>query len=126
MKGRTAIQRQSGLTLIEVLVGFVIFTVSLVAILDYVGAQIFHVHRAKSGLQHLQQIYDRELGARTRLPNQSAAVDDDSRMDWTIDVTELSAVEQKTALHVLNRYRYRSSLDAGGQEWTVVRFELVQ
>ena len=46
------------MTLLEVLVGFVIFSASLVAVLEYVGWQVFHQHRSDIKLQKLELVYE--------------------------------------------------------------------
>ncbi len=58
MKMMNLTTTQEGVTLLEVLVGFVIFTSSLVAILDYVSGQIYHSHLSLTNLQKVQMIYE--------------------------------------------------------------------
>ena len=51
-------QSESGMTLLEVLVGFVIFSASLVAILDYVSNQIYLNHLTEKNQQKAGLIYE--------------------------------------------------------------------
>jgi len=113
---------QSGLTLLEVLVGFVIFTLSLVAILDYVGEQVFHVHRSGSHLQRLQQLYVAAgsgggLEVPTLHPGDAAA----EGFDWRVVATELDAVEVRDELLLLNRYDISVSNANNSLNWSVIR-----
>ncbi len=58
---------QKGMTLLEVMVGFVIFTSSLVAILNFVSNQVFLNHISDKNQQKARLVYDyssiSELGA---------------------------------------------------------------
>jgi Tfp pilus assembly protein PilV len=55
---RFALTQQKGVTLLEVLIGFVIFCSSLVAILDYVGNHVYLYHQAEKNQQQLLLLYD--------------------------------------------------------------------
>ena len=51
-------RQQQGMTLLEVLVGFVIFTSSLVAILNHVSNQVYLNHLSDKNQQKAQLLYD--------------------------------------------------------------------
>jgi Tfp pilus assembly protein PilV len=55
------LNKQLGMTLLEVLVGFVIFTSSLVAILDYVSNQVYLNHQTEKNTRKALLIYDYSL-----------------------------------------------------------------
>ena len=109
---------QSGLTLLEVLVGFVIFTLSLVAILDYVGEQVFHVHRSGSNLQRLQQIYLSSSNGKGFEPSGDTEQDE---FDWLVVATELDALESSDQVLLLNRYDIKVSNANNSLTWSVIR-----
>ncbi len=119
------LDRQRGLTLLEVLVGFVIFTTSLVAVLDYVGGQIYHVHRSNANLERLEQLYLRETASRTPAAVASIADGNSSNIEWIVSISELAELEHKDAVSVLNRYHYSTAGDRGRFEWTIIRHERV-
>ncbi len=52
------ITQQKGITLLEVLIGFVIFTSSLVSILDYVGNQVYLTHLTDKKQHRVQLVYE--------------------------------------------------------------------
>lgn len=51
-------RKQAGVTLLEVLIGFVIFSASLVAVLDYVGNQVYLQHQAQKNQQKTLLLYE--------------------------------------------------------------------
>jgi Tfp pilus assembly protein PilV len=55
------LNKQVGMTLLEVMVGFVIFTSSLVAILDYVSNQVYLNHQTEKNTKKALLIYDYSL-----------------------------------------------------------------
>ncbi len=121
MAGHSITSRQQGITLLEVLVGFVIFTASLVAILDFVSGQIFHVHRSASNLQRLQGIYQTLGNDGQESLKRSLESGQANQYSWTVATTEMDAIEMgKTSLQ-LNRYDY-SIADLNNElHWTVIR-----
>jgi Tfp pilus assembly protein PilV len=62
---------QKGVTLLEVLIGFVIFTSSLVAILDYVGNQVYLNHLTDKNQRRTLLVY--ELDSVSGLENNEQA-----------------------------------------------------
>ncbi len=113
--------RQQGITLLEVLVSFVIFTASLVAILDFVSGQIFHVHRSASNLQRVQGIYQTRGDRGLESLRQSLASGQENPYRWTVAATEMDAIEMRSSTRLLNRYDY-SVADVNNElHWTVIR-----
>ena len=109
------------MTLLEVLVGFVIFISSLVAVLDYVSGQVYHYHLSTGNQQKVQMIYDlsviADLGIEVQL-NQTAEYVD---FDWTVTSSTMDSVEQKDKQQLLKRSVY-SVIDANNTfEWTVLK-----
>ncbi len=64
---------QSGMTLLEVLVGFVIFSASLVAILNYVSNQVYLNHLTESNQVKMNMIKDYA---------DMASVSEEQRLEW--------------------------------------------
>lgn len=117
---------QHGVTLLEVLVGFVIFSASLVAVLDYVSGQIYNFHRSASNLQKVQLAYDwstaHEALANTGLQRSNQRGDS----DITVSASTMEVFSWKKSEISLNRYSYRVAdpkLSNGNNAltWTVIR-----
>ncbi len=121
MAGHSITSRQQGITLLEVLVGFVIFTASLVAILDFVSGQIFHVHRSASNLQRLQGIYQTLGDGGLESLQRSLESGQANQYSWTVAATELDAIEMRKTSLQLNRYDYSIADSNNELHWTVVR-----
>ncbi|MCP4333159.1 MAG: hypothetical protein GY785_10930 [Gammaproteobacteria bacterium] len=114
---------QKGITLLEVLVGFVIFTASLVAILDYVGSQIFHVHRSAEYLQRMQRVYQTSGYADPQAVTRTAATGHEGRFDWDINVSEMGSIEKRDTTLFLKRYDYSLTEAGNTLTWSVIRLE---
>ncbi len=112
--------RQKGVTLLEVLVGFVIFTTSLVAVLDFVSGQIYQSQLSTSYLKKIQMIYERSslpgFGVDSRL---SQSPEGDVFL-LTVSSTSMdSSAESGTEIR-LNRHSF-SLVDGGNTlAWTVL------
>ena len=117
--------RQKGVTLLEVLVGFVIFCSSLVAVLDYVSGQIYHYQLSGANLQKVQLAYDwsvaRQTGAAQRPPRSAGA----ENFDMTVTESILESFPQPGNPEVeiaLNRYSYEVRDTNNALSWTVIGF----
>jgi hypothetical protein len=115
--------KQQGVTLIEVLVGFVIFMSSLVVVLDYVSEQIFQVNRTSSNLEQLQLIYQ----LATLPPHIDDWVDfpewNDSSMDWSASALVLENYKQRKKEVLLKKINYQVD-DIGRKfSWDIIVIE---
>jgi len=112
---------QRGVTLLEVLVGFVIFTSSLVAVLDYVSGQIYHKHLSHANFQKVQIVYDFsnaiELGPE-HLKTQSTEYND---FDFTVLSSTMESSSQRGGEVFLNRYDYSVSDNNNAFAWAVIK-----
>ena len=114
--------RQKGVTLLEVLVGFVIFTSSLVAVLDYVSGQIYHNHLSSTNLRKVQMVSDfstlMQPGSE-QLPIQSAGYDS---FALTVSTSAMDSSSRGADDYLLNRYDYSVSDSDNSFTWTVIKF----
>ena len=113
--------RQKAVTLLEVLVGFVIFTSSLVAILNYVSGQVYHNHLSSANLQKVQMVYDFsssvELGSK-HLKMQSSGYRD---FDFTVLSSTMDSSSLRGGEILLNRYDYSVSDTNNSLAWAVIK-----
>lgn len=125
--GSIMISRQLGISLLEVLVGFVIFTSSLVAVLEYVSGQVYHYHLSSRTQQKVQMIYDlaviSDLGIEEQLNQANNYVD----FDWTINSSAMDTLgqeeQQQEQQQLLNRTTYSVIDDSNTFEWTVLKIK---
>jgi len=116
-----SIDKQQGVTLLEVLVGFVIFTSSLVAVLDYVSGQIYNNHLSSTNQQKVQMIYDFSTSlelAPGHLKVQSAKYDS---FDFTVLSSTMGSSSQRDGDVFLNRYDYTVSDSSNSLAWAVIK-----
>jgi Tfp pilus assembly protein PilV len=116
-------QLQRGVTLIEVLVGFVIFTSSLVAVLGYVGEQIFHTHRASANLQRIQRIYETSQSFDRDALREASASDAGAEYTWLVSATTMDQLENSTEPLSLVRYDYSVADRQNTMTWSVLHLE---
>jgi len=115
---------QKGVTLLEVLVGFVIFTSALVAVLEYVSSQIYHGHLSTSSLDKVQMIYDlstlSELGDIYHT-EQNSQYDDFS---WSLTSSNMGAfTSNPNEPDILLKSHTYSVMDKNNTfNWTVLKF----
>ena len=118
--------RQKGISLLEVLVGFVIFTSSLVAVLDFVSGQIYLYHLSSSSQQKVQMIYDLSVIADLGIEQQIGMAADYDDFDWSVTSSVMDSMQQRDDERLLNRSTY-SVVDSNGvYEWTVLKIEQVK
>jgi len=110
--------RQSGVTLLEVLVGFVIFISSLVAVLDHVANGIYLQKKAAQKAQRAALVRDRlALSSSLAQPVASEAL-------VTTDNEIMERVESSRQPLVLRRIEYRfREHDGEVTKWSVLRME---
>lgn len=114
--------KQKGVTLLEVLVGFVIFTSSLVGILDYVSGQIYHSHLSSENLQKVQLIYEQSSVAGTAIGKELVNSGEFYDLDLSQASTTLEENRQGGETLMLNRYDYTITNTTNSFEWAVIRF----
>ncbi len=110
--------RQRGVTLLEVLVGFVIFTTSLVAVLDYVSGQIYYKHLTSTNLQKVQMIRDFSISIELdpeQLKTQS------TEFDFTVLASTMESSSQRGGEILLKRYDYSVSDSSNSFNWAVIK-----
>ena len=115
--------RQSGVTLLEVMVGFVIFTSSLVAVLDFVSGHIYQSRLSTTNLQKIRAAYDWST-AYQRLPDRRllpAAADESFEVG--VSAVPIDSFIQQGEEIVLNHYRYRVGDATNALNWTVIRVD---
>lgn len=114
---------QSGVTLLEVLIGFVIFTTSLVALLDYVSGQVYHTHRTAQTLQAVKLIHDWSSVTPEIEDQRRIRHSDRAGFEYLISSSAMESVNLRKREILLNRYSY----SVGDREhlfaWTVIRID---
>ena len=112
--------QQKGISLLEVLVGFVIFTSSLIAVLDYVSGQVYHYHLSSVTQQKVQMIYDlseiSELGIEQQLRLAAEYTD----FDWSISSSVMDSFTQRDQKKILQQTRHEVVNGANSFEWMVL------
>jgi len=114
--------QQRGVTLVEILVGFVIFTTSLVAILDFVSEQNYHYHRSSTYLEKLQTVYDYsvlDLDMSQHLSDSALSSD----FNLSISALAMDAFGQGDSQRLLVRFEYRIPGPESDLTWAVIKFE---
>jgi Tfp pilus assembly protein PilV len=115
--------RQKGVTLIEVLVGFVIFTTSLVAVLNYVSEQIYHNQRATMNLQKMQTIYEWSRIQPLGLDESRALSPRADDFSLMVAASTIDAFTQNETETLLNSYSYSVADQDNALTWDVLRVE---
>ena len=117
---------QKGISLLEVLVGFVIFTSSLVAVLDYVSGQVYLFHLSSNNQQKVQMVYDLSIVADLGIEQQINIASEYDDFDWSVSSSLMDSLEQREGGSLLNRSTY-SIVDSNGiYEWTVLNIKQVE
>lgn len=113
--------RQQGVTLLEVMVGFVIFTSSLVGVLDYVSGHVYHFHLSATNLQKVKLAYDwsvtYEGSANQRLLRPFA----DESFDVTVESSRMDTFTRQDDEVLLVRDQYRVGDATNSLAWAVIR-----
>ena len=115
--------RQQGVTLVEVLVGFVIFMSTLVVVLDYVSEQIFHTHRTKANLEQLQFIY--QLSSVQPYLEELRSVPEwhTTEIEWNYSMASRDSFKQRNKELSLNKIEYWVEDNGQRFKWDVIYFE---
>ncbi len=123
MKMMNLTTTQEGVTLLEVLVGFVIFTSSLVAILDYVSGQIYHSHLSLTNLQKVQMIYEfsSAIGLNSEQLNTQTTKYDNFNL--TVLASTMESSDQRDGELLLNRYDYSVLDSQNAFAWAVIKVD---
>jgi type II secretory pathway pseudopilin PulG len=113
---------QRGVTLIEVLVGFVIFTGSLVAVLDYVGNQVFAQRQSEQQYRRLQVLQQWRLRERTAA-GRSLPPPDQRVVVLPGQVEAVEVLEQRRQRRMLLRRVFTVRDAAGSRSWTLLELQ---
>jgi type II secretory pathway pseudopilin PulG len=112
--------KNCGMTLLEVLVGFVIFTSSLVAILNYVSNQVYLNHLTERNQIKASLINDyatlAELGETSRLGVASSQ----DGMDVSLASTRIDSYKEGKAGAVLVQTQISVTDRNGSYEWSIL------
>ncbi len=114
------LKNQYGVTLLEVLVGFVIFSASLVAILNFVSGQIYHAHISAENLQKVQLIYDYSNAFNGDVDFQSGS---DSAFDLSVSSSVIEESKQRQGEFALSQYEYSVSNTHNSLVWTSIKID---
>ncbi len=117
--------RQKGISLLEVLVGFVIFTSSLVAVLDYVSGQVYHYHLSSATYQKVQMIYDLSEVSKLGVEQQVGLADDYNGLNWSVTTLIMDSFSQRDKEKILQRSTHSVTNESNSFEWTVLNISEV-
>ncbi len=114
------IDKQRGVTLLEVLVGFVIFTSSIVAVMDYVTQQVYLLHRSNNNHEKAQFIYD--LTDIYSMGSEQQVIEsvDMSDLDWNAEAVVLESFTKKRSNRALVKSTYTISDPNSKLVWDVL------
>jgi Tfp pilus assembly protein PilV len=118
-----AFSGQRGVTLIEVLVGFVIFTSSLVAVLNYVSQQVYQNRLSTTNLQKIEIIYEQSRIQQADLGESQLRPPQGSDYNLTVSAATTASFTANSDEVRLNRYRYSVSDRDNALDWAVFRVE---
>lgn len=110
---------QEGVTLVEVLVGFVIFTSSLVAILNYVSGQVYHSHLSSENLQKVQLIYNLSSAVNPDPNQQLSQLSGDGSFNFSVSSSVMDSSPSQSAF-MLNRYEISVSDSDSPLTWILL------
>ncbi len=113
--------KQTGITLLEVLVGFVIFTTSLVAVLEYVSGQVYLYHLSSDNLQKTQLLYELSSTIGINQNKQITTGVEFNNLDWSVNSTELDVTSQRNEVVQLNSINFSIMKNNQVLQWTVLK-----
>lgn len=115
---------QKGVTLLEVLVGFVIFISAMVAVLEYVSSQIYHGHLSASSLDKVQMIYDLSTLAELGTVHQSEYISKYENINWSLSSSAMDSFSsnRNDEVNLLTRNTFTVIDNDNAFNWTVLKF----
>ena len=114
-------KNQIGMTLIEVLVGFVIFSSSLVAVLDYVSGQIYLGHMSSKNLLKVQYLYELSTVESVGKKVNFDFSDEFIELDWSVESTVMDVTSQRNGDTRLNRVDFFIQDNNSSLPWSVIK-----
>ena len=117
------LNRQRGVTLLEVLVGFVIFTTTLVAVLEYVSGQVYHFHLSSSNLQKTQAIYSQSVLLQQISDDEVAQSYSSTNLDLMVSSSMMDSTTQRGGEVILNRHSFSVGDSNSALTWAVIRVD---
>jgi Tfp pilus assembly protein PilV len=109
------ITQQSGVTLLEVLVGFVIFTSSLVAVLNYIANQVYLGHRVDNTYQMVKLVHQLVIGRRIGDEEVSRLNDEYHALHIDLDS---HLINEASRTHPTNLMHTQYTISDGGADFT--------
>ncbi len=123
-KGQTTKKNlESGMTLLEVLVGFVIFSASLVAVLDYVSNQIYLSHLTEKNQHKASLIY--EYAALSNLGEQAqlAFIGAQQEMNIMVNSVPLYEIKERNKEMALLKTDISVSDQGNSYQWSILEIK---
>ncbi len=115
--------QQKGITLLEVLIGFVIFSSSLVAILDYVANQIYLNHLSEKNQIKATVINDYAALALLGETAQAGFVSSQKAMDVSVESTQIDSYKEGRTESVLVQTLISVNENGHSYEWSILEIK---
>lgn len=116
--------KQKGVTLLEVLVGFVIFTSALVAVLEYVSSQIYRGHLSSSSLDKVQMTYELSTFEELGVVHQAEYFSKYEGLNWSMSssIMDTFSSNRNEESNLLKRNTFTVVDNKNAFNWTVLKF----
>jgi type II secretory pathway pseudopilin PulG len=115
--------KHSGMTLLEVLVGFVIFTASLVAILDYVSNQVYLNHLTEKNQIKASFINDYAALALLGESAQIGFASSQEGMEVSLESTQIDSYKEGRTESVLVQTLISVTENGNSYEWSILEIK---
>jgi type II secretory pathway pseudopilin PulG len=115
--------KHSGMTLLEVLVGFVIFTASLVAILDYVSNQVYLNHLTEKNQIKASVINDYAALALLGESAQIGFASSQEGMEVSLESTQIDSYKEGRTESVLVQTLISVTENGNSYEWSILEIK---
>ena len=111
---------QQGITLLEVMIGFVIFSVSLVAVLDYVGNQVYLQHKAQKNQQKNLLLYELAIQSELGPEHMAQLISGHPDLRVTVSDTLIDDSTRRNTEAAIFESRFSLSDVDSTLDWTVI------
>lgn len=116
-------KKNNGMTLLEVLVGFVIFSASLVAILEYVSNQVYLNHQTEKNERKAHLIYEYSLFSELGPDATSVLASSQSEFNLLFSSTPVDSFKNRKAEIVLVKTLVSVEDGAGTYDWAIMELQ---